>query len=269
MDQAFPPSRQAPLAEELARHIAREVDFLAEADAAARMRAQFADDAVPGVRVPEVLAELSTTKVLTMEYVAGERLGELLSRLRDAGDDAAIERLLTRLVQAYFLLLARCGFFQADPHPGNFLVEDGDRLALIDFGCCKELPDERRSAFLNLGSALLMGHEPTIQHWFREAGFTTTSPAAEQRLARIAAFLTRQMSSGRFEHDVTPEQAFADFVANLGIHPPTDAALLGRVFMALGGLLRTYAPRLNLLAIVAPYVIAAALKPPSRAAGDA
>ncbi|MEW6271510.1 MAG: AarF/ABC1/UbiB kinase family protein [Thermodesulfobacteriota bacterium] len=270
MDQAFPPSRQAPLAEELASHIAREVDFVSEAEAAARMREQFADDAVPGVRVPEVLPDLSTAKVLTMEYVAGERLGDVLERLRDAGDVAATEQLLTRLVQAYCHQIARCGFFQADPHPGNFLVEPDGGLALIDFGCCKEFSDERRTAFLNLGSALLMGHEPTIRHWFREAGFATAGAEAEERLSRIAAFLTRQMSTGRFDHDLTPEQAFADFVANLGIHPPTDAALLGRVFMALGGLLRTYAPRLNLVAIVAPFVVAAALRsaapptPPAR-----
>jgi len=269
MDQAFPPSRQAPLAEELAEHIAREVDFLAEAEAATRMRAQFADGQVQGVRVPEVLRELSAPKVLTMEYVAGERLGEVLDRLRAAGDDAAVERLLTRLVQAYCHQIARCGFFQADPHPGNFLVEDGERLALIDFGCCKEFSDERRNAFLNLGSALLMGHEASIAHWFREAGFTTATPEAERRLAKIAAFLSKQMASGRVDHDVTPEQAFADFVANLGIHPPTDAALLGRVFMALGGLLRSYAPRLNLVGIIAPYVIAAALTTKPQAGASA
>ena len=56
------------------------------------------------------------------------------------------------------------------------------------------------------------------------------------------------------------EDPFAEFVANLGIHPPTDIALLGRVFLALGGLLRVYAPRLDLPAIVAPIVIAAALQ---------
>ena len=260
MDQAFPPSKQAPLAEELASHIAREVDFVAEADAALRMRASFAGNVVPGVRVPEVLPELSSAKVLTMEYVAGERLGDVLNRLRAERDTAAIEQLLTRLVQAYCHQIVRCGFFQADPHPGNFLVEPGGRLALIDFGCCKEFSPERRNAFLNLGSSLMMGHEPSILHWFREAGFTTANAASEARLAKIAALLARQVASGRFDQEITPEQAYADFVANLGIHPPTDAALLGRVFLALGGLLRTYAPRLNLVAIITPYVIAAALQ---------
>jgi hypothetical protein len=56
------------------------------------------------------------------------------------------------------------------------------------------------------------------------------------------------------------EDAFAEFVANLGVHPPTDVALLGRVFLVLGGLLRAYAPRLDLAGIVAPSVIAAALE---------
>lgn len=260
VDRAFPPSRQAPLAEEIAAHVAREVDFVAEAEAARRMHAHFADGQVAGVRVPEVLAELSSAKVLTLEYVAGERLGDVLDRLARAGDDAALEALLTRLLQAYCHQIVRCGFFQADPHPGNFLVEPGGRLALVDFGCCKELPKERRDAFLNLGTALLMGHQASIRHWFREAGFTTADRAAEERLAKIATFLTRQMKSGSFDQQLSAEQAFADFTANLGIHPPADAALLGRVFLALGGLLRTYAPRLNLVAIVSPFILAAALQ---------
>jgi hypothetical protein len=88
----------------------------------------------------------------------------------------------------------------------------------------------------------------------------TASAIAAPRLAKIAALLARQVASGRFDQEVTPEQAYADFVANLGIHPPTDAALLGRVFLALGGLLRTYAPRLNLVAIISPFAIAAALQ---------
>jgi len=265
MDQAFPPSKQSPLAEELASHIAREVDFVAEAASAQRMRASFAGEAVPGVRVPEVLPELSSAKVLTMEYVAGERLGDVLNRLRAERDSVAIEQLLTRLVQAYCHQIVRCGFFQADPHPGNFIVEPGGGLALIDFGCCKEFSAERRNAFVNLGSAMMMGHAPSILHWLREAGFTTADAASEERLAKIAALLARQVASGRFDEEITPEQAYADFVANLGIHPPTDAALLGRVFLALGGLLRTYAPRLNLPAIIAPVVIAAALQSAPRA----
>lgn len=260
MDQAFPPSRQAPLAEEIATHVLREVDFTAEARAAERMRAAFANEAVPGVRVPEVLPELSTGRVLTMEYVAGERLLDVLERLRAAGDDARVEHLMTRLVQAYAHQIVRCGFFQADPHPGNFLVEPDGTLALIDFGCCKELSAERRSAFLNLGSAVMLGHEPSIRHWLREAGFTAATPEAEQRLAHLASSAARQAASGERRRGPSRDDAFAEFVANLGIHPPTDIALLGRVFLALGGLLRVHAPRLDLPAIVAPIVIAAALQ---------
>jgi ubiquinone biosynthesis protein len=260
MDQAFPPSRQAPLAEEIATHVLREVDFAAEARAAVRMRAAFANDAVPGVRVPEVLPELSTERVLTMEYVAGERLLDVLERLRASGDDEPIAHLMTRLVQAYTHQIVRCGFFQADPHPGNFLVEPDGTLALIDFGCCKELSAERRSAFLNLGSAVMLGHQPSIEHWLHEAGFTAATPAAEERLAHLVSRAARQAASGRPPRNGTREDAFAEFVANLGIHPPTDIALLGRVFLALGGLLRAYAPRLDLPAIVAPIVIAAALQ---------
>ncbi|MBY0274426.1 AarF/ABC1/UbiB kinase family protein [Candidatus Binatia bacterium] len=260
MDQAFPPSRQAPLAEEIATHVLREVDFVAEARAATRMHAAFANDAVPGVRVPEIVPELSTERVLTMEHVVGERLLDVLERLRAAGDDARIEHLMTRLVQAYAHQIVRCGFFQADPHPGNFLVEPDGTLALIDFGCCKELSAERRSALLNLGSAVMLGHEPSITHWLREAGFTAATPAAEERLARLVSRAARQAASGRQPPSGAREDAFAEFVANLGIHPPSDIALLGRVFLSLGGLLRVHAPRLDLPAIVAPIVIAAALR---------
>jgi ubiquinone biosynthesis protein len=261
MDQAFPPSRQAPLAEEIATHILREVDFAAEARAAQRMAASFANDAVPGVRVPDVLPELSTRKVLTMEYVAGERLLDVLERLRVAGDTGAIDQLMTRLVQAYAHQIVRVGFFQADPHPGNFLVEADGTLALVDFGCCKELSRERRDAFLGLGSAMMLGNEASIRHWLREAGFTTADDEAERRLATLIRQGVRQMARGEQPRTPGGGETFSDFVANLGIYPPTDVALLGRVFLGLGGLLRTHAPRLDVPAIVAPIVIAAALTP--------
>jgi len=257
MDQAFPPSRQAPLAEELATHIAREVDFVAEAASAARMRDGFADDAVPGVRVPAILPELSTQRVLAMEYVAGERLTDVLARLRADGDQAAIERLVTLVVQAYAHQILRCGFFQADPHPGNFLVESDGTLCLIDFGCCKEFPSERRDAFLKLGAALMIRNADAIRTALADAGFRVADVAAEERLAELVA-RAASGTSGR------SESPFEDFVANLGIHPPTDVALLGRVFLALGGLLRTWAPRLNLPVVLAPILLPAVLQTSSR-----
>lgn len=264
MDQAFPPSRQAPLADEIAAHVLREVDFGAELRAAQRMAAGFADDVVPGVRVPEVVPGLSTRKVLTMELVRGERLTDVLERLHADGDDAAIESLMTRLVQAYAHQIVRLGFFQADPHPGNFLVEADGTLALLDFGCCKELSQERRDAFLALGSAVMLGDEASIRHWLREAGFTTADQAAEERLLALIAGAVRRRKRGDASSAPEDEDPFADFVANLGIHPPTDIALLGRVFFGLGGLLRTHARHLDLAAIVAPTVIAAALQSAAR-----
>src|SRR5690606_5219350 len=106
-----------PLVDELAEMVALELDFAREARSTERLRTLLADDDT--VRLPRVHHELSTDKLLVLEFIEGTRIADL-DALRARGHDLA--RVAERVGRIYARMIFEHGFFQGDPHPGNLLV---------------------------------------------------------------------------------------------------------------------------------------------------
>jgi ubiquinone biosynthesis protein len=122
------------LAQEFAETLRAELDYVREAENAARFAQLLADDA--GVRIPRIFADRSTSRVLTLERFGGLKASDV------AGLDAAgIDRkaLAERLAGLNLTMVFEHGFFHADPHPGNFFIEPSGRIGLIDFGMVGEV----------------------------------------------------------------------------------------------------------------------------------
>ena len=100
--------------DESARLLYKEIDYKAEANNAIRFRENFAD--VPWVKVPEVDLDMTTEKVITMEYVPGAKINDI-EKIEALGIDRSL--LAKRSAEAYLMQLCRHGFFHCDPHPGN------------------------------------------------------------------------------------------------------------------------------------------------------
>ncbi len=91
-----------------------------------------------GVRFPIYYPDLSSARILTMDWIDGVPL----DRFADGpADQAARDRIGQALWDFYAYQIHTLHLFHADPHPGNFLVCDGD-LWVLDFGCTKALSDE-------------------------------------------------------------------------------------------------------------------------------
>ena len=97
--------------------------------------------------VPVIYPDYSTEKVLTMEYVEGVKLSEVI-----AGDDPKYNKILIadRIVRAYLKQIFLDGFFHADPHPGNIFITDDNAVCFIDFGMMGVLDDEFRQDLAEL-----------------------------------------------------------------------------------------------------------------------
>lgn len=97
--------------------------------------------------VPVIYPDYSTEKVLTMEYVEGVKLSEVI-----AGDDPKYNKILIadRIVRAYLKQIFLDGFFHADPHPGNIFIADDNAVCFIDFGMMGVLDDEFRQDLAEL-----------------------------------------------------------------------------------------------------------------------
>jgi ubiquinone biosynthesis protein len=126
----------------------RELDYKIEAYNARRLTRVL--DPIEGIRVPEVVYELSSSGVLTLEFINGVKSTDMAA-ISAAGLDP--EPLADRVVQAAVKMLMIDGFFHGDPHPGNVFVDlDNGDVVMLDTGMVGELTFQQR---IKLGSLLL------------------------------------------------------------------------------------------------------------------
>lgn len=133
------------LADEFGRTLRSELDYVREGRNADRLRAILAED--PRVAVPEIHWPLTRSGVLVMQRMEGTRIGDFEVLDARGLDRAAIAR---TSADALMRQVFHAGFFHADPHPGNFLVDEGGRIAVLDFGMVGRLDDDTRRSLVEL-----------------------------------------------------------------------------------------------------------------------
>lgn len=142
--------------EESQRLLYLEIDYLNEASNSERFAEDFKD--IEWVRVPDVYRELSTPRVLTMEFVESFKLTDT-----ERIDNLKIDRkmLAKRTADAFLKQIVQTGYFHCDPHPGNLCVDTKGNLVFYDYGMMDELKPNVRSGFRKFCTALFAGG-PTI-----------------------------------------------------------------------------------------------------------
>ncbi len=185
----------APIIEELSQYIPLELDFLHEAENAEQIAANFQHQ--PQVVVPEVMRGYSTRRVLVSEFIEGIKISDVSALAKAGIDPQAVAQLLT---ETYCQQMLVHGLFNADPHPGNFLVLPGPRLVLLDFGLCRYLTEAFRRDYIRLTRALLLQDHKEIISAFHGLGVRTRTEDPRPLLLMREAFV-----------DVAPPgQAYAD-----------------------------------------------------------
>ncbi|HKE20699.1 MAG TPA: AarF/UbiB family protein [Kofleriaceae bacterium] len=247
------------IADELARSVRQELDFRLEADSASRVANDLAGD--DSVLVPRVHHDLSSARVLTMDRVDGERLTEFLDRASASGGAAEGHRdaVLAALVRAYAGQILGAGRFQADPHPGNFLVCPDRRLALLDFGAVRELGDGARRAYAALTGAVIARDGARAARLMADLGFAVRPGGDPSALLRFADLLLDAFrpAPDRPLADIDPRAAFDETLALGRASPiliPDHFVQIGRVLAAIAGLVLAYRPRIALWPLIAPHL---------------
>ncbi len=268
---------------EFSRTVAEELDYVQEGKNAQRFAAIFADD--PGIRVPEVLEDYSTRRVLVLEWMDGIKVTEIA-----ALDAAHVNRdkLATRLAQSYFAQVLEVGYFHADPHPGNILIQPdpaGDRLVFLDFGMMGTVTPRMRKGLRDCFSAAVTQDAAVFVRGLDTLGFLSDT-ADRQAIERlVSVLLTRfgSMNMGNMggrpsprtaaqgrdaafargggvrsarRNELDPREVLDDVETSLYNQPfrlPAQLAFFGRMVGMLLGLTATLSPTFDFVAVATPY----------------
>jgi predicted unusual protein kinase regulating ubiquinone biosynthesis (AarF/ABC1/UbiB family) len=135
---------------ELDERLGEELDYENEARNTARFFEMFKDD--EEILLPQVHPELTSRRVLTLSYLDGYKLADILAPGvdQDLKDWVSVKYFRTLWRQVF-----EFGTLHTDPHPGNYLVTFHPKLAILDFGSIRIFPEEIRKAYLALARALL------------------------------------------------------------------------------------------------------------------
>jgi len=202
--------------EDLRIRLERETDYQDEADLQERVRRLFREE--DDVVVPRVYREHSTSRILTMDYLAGQTLDQFLARNPSQDERNHCAR---QIVRAWYRMLYAGRLFYADIHPGNFLLLDDGRLGLIDFGFVMELDEAMWDQFRKIDRAQTTSRRDDRLAAMKEHNMITDDPADADRLRLIEQFCDWfwKCRYGRGEFDFGDE---ADF--RHGIHLMTEIA---------------------------------------------
>lgn len=223
---------------EFRRAMLAELDYRAEAHNLKVLAHNLAE--YDRIVVPQPVDDYCTERVLTMELVGGRKVTSVgpLARLELDGTPLADE-----LFRAYLQQVLCDGFFHADPHPGNVLLTDDGRLALLDVGMVARVSPELQDGLLKLLLAAGEGRG-------RQVAEAAIAMGERREHFDESAFI-RRVSNLVAEHQGAPLQALAPgtVLAELcrtagecGLWLPTELTMLGKALLNLDEVARTLDP---------------------------
>lgn len=140
---ASKPYRPRKLVDEFSRWTSRELDFRYEAKAMTEMRENLSND--QSVVIPRVFWKQTSTRVLTMQYIAGCSINDTTCLSQQKIDKKRIATIGARTMLEQAL---QNGYFHGDPHPGNIFALRGNKVCFLDFGILGKLPRATRRKLL-------------------------------------------------------------------------------------------------------------------------
>jgi predicted unusual protein kinase regulating ubiquinone biosynthesis (AarF/ABC1/UbiB family) len=218
-----------------------ELDYLAEARNLVTLGENLRD--FDRIHVPQPVTDLSTARVLTMEYVDGRKLTGLGPLAQLDVDGGPLAR---QLLAAYLQQILVDGFFHADPHPGNVLLTaDGD-LALLDLGMVGRIPAHLGDRLVKLLLAVSEGRAEEATAALLSLA-ERTGEADEAAFGRAIAAIVAEnhgASLGALSAGAIVMELFRAAVAN-DLRPPPELSMLGRALLTLDDVARRLDPRMD------------------------
>jgi len=140
---------------------------------------------IPNILFPTYYKEYSSNRILTMDYMQGEHLSEFA---KHNTDQEKSNRLGQALWDFYMHQIHNLKKVHADPHPGNFLINENTQLVALDFGCMKAIPDEFYSPYFELANSNVINNSNLFSKKLYELEILTPNDTKEETLFFTAMF---------------------------------------------------------------------------------
>jgi ubiquinone biosynthesis protein len=228
--------------------IRRELDYSAEAENARRFAANFAGTRVV---IPEVYLDLSTSKVLTEEFIEGTRFRDIRPLSLTPSER---RRVATMGADAIFRMAFEDGFFHGDPHPSNLLLTPSGDLALLDFGMVGYMSQGDIEALSRLFIAVIQRDASAALRGLERLGVGYATEIRGDLVRDLREFLNKY--SGLSVGEVTLGQALSELIAlarRYRLRMPPVFPLLTKALVTAEGLARSIDPTINVYEVARPY----------------
>jgi len=241
-----------------------ELDFQQEANSMQIIAENLKEE--PKLTTPKVYHEYSTNRVLTSQYCEGVKINNI----------AQIEAwhidptdLANRLVHAYCKMVFEDGFYHADPHPGNIMIQSDGTIVFLDFGAVAHLKPSMRTGFLSLIDAAVKNDNEKIIQALQMMDFLSGDEHAEETadiiIDAFRNFIQNevQIEGLNFQDiKVNPfESSLFNLIKELGVKGITNAVqvpkefvLLNRMVTLLLGICNTLDSSMNPIEVTQPYL---------------
>ncbi len=233
-DKAIDPSQ---IYEEVAERLREEIDYTREARHMRLYREMIAPE--PTVHVPGVIDDLSTGRLLTMNWLDGKPLLSFKT-----ADPAARNAIALNMFRAWYAPFYRYGVIHGDPHLGNYTVRPDHSINLLDFGCVRIFPPRFVKGVIDLYWALVRGDSELAVTAYESWGFKNLSREVIEVLNQWAAFvyaplmedrprLIQETNSGGEGRRVVG-RVHAKLREIGGVQPPREFVFMDRAAIGLG-----------------------------------
>jgi len=235
--------------------IIKELDFIHESVNVQRFEYNFKEDADDEgwIHSPKVYRELTTAKVLALEFIDGTKITDL-QKLTDRGLNKEV--IAKRLAVSFFKQIFNYGFFHADPHPGNLLVLENNVVCYLDYGMMGSILKKDIEQF---GSLFIAVNKKDVRRIIRSLQMLSDSPTIKN-FRQLEADLNEFVQNHSFRSVHSNEMStilleLKDIIVKHGLKVPTHFFLLARAMVTIEGVIRNLDPTLDLGKLIKPYLI--------------
>ena len=231
------------------RSMTKELDYTSEARAMTQLRKLYEDYTT--FYIPKPYPELSTSKILVIEFVNGCKITDKAQLLAWGLRPEAVAE---RGMDIYLTQIFEFGFFHADPHPGNVLVRPDGTLVLIDFGMVGKLTKQQKYAFAGVFIGMARQDARSMALNFRRLALSSDIPdmrAFEADLSRLiedfAVLDVKDMSMSDLA------DSLQGIIYQYKLQVPGAVFLILRALVILEGIGKVLHPNFNTFEFVRPY----------------